>query len=387
MHNAIVLGGHTTALYAVRSFGRANIKVAVVDTVGACEARFSRYCSLFSRIERFEPQALLAKITDVAQQLGSCAIIPTSDSAVRSLSEVFDVLAADHVPLIPPWRITEAAYDKRLTYEMAERCGIPIPLTRFPGSVAAAKEFARELRFPLVIKPTTTARFRSVVGKKALLASNIDDLAAKYRNLSAVIPPAEILMQEFIKGTNRHFWHYGAVFHDGAPYFDYVISRKRQYPIDFGTATHAEIVPVPEVADFGARILREMGFWGPAEVQFKFDEESGRYVLLDVNPRLWKSCAIADLLGVSMPMLAYQLRVGQRPPIPLRESNERLIWRDFLPDLVVALREMLARNLTVGDWLESYRGRLIDGTFARDDFMPGVVLTLLAPWLYLRGMT
>jgi predicted ATP-grasp superfamily ATP-dependent carboligase len=202
-----------------------------------------------------------------------------------------------------------------------------------------------------------------------------------------MIPPAEILMQEFIKGGNRHFWHYGAIFHDGAPYFDYVISRKRQYPIDFGTATHAEIVPVPEVADYGARILREMGFWGPAEVQFKFDEDSGRYVLLDVNPRLWKSCAIADLLAVSMPMLAYQLRIGQQPPIPRRELSERLIWRDFLPDLVVALREMLARNLTVGEWLESYRGRLIDGTFARDDFMPGVALTLLAPWLYLRGMT
>jgi hypothetical protein len=67
--------------------------------------------------------------------------------------------------------------------------------------------------------------------------------------------------------------------------------------------------------------------------------------------------------------------------------SERLIWRDSLSDVVVAFREMLARNLTVREWLESYRGRLIDGTFALDDCMPGVALTLLAPWLYLRGMT
>jgi predicted ATP-grasp superfamily ATP-dependent carboligase len=270
---------------------------------------------------------------------------------------------------------------------MAERCGVPIPLTRYPDSIAAARELARDLRFPVVIKPTTTARFRAVVGKKALLATDAQDLIAKYEKLSAVIPPTEILVQEFIKGSNRHFWHYGAIFHDGAPYFDYVISRKRQYPIDFGTATHAESAPVPEVSDYGARILRELRFWGPAEVQFKFDEEAGRYVLLDVNPRLWKSSAIADLLGVSMPMVAYKLRVGERPPIPQRDLSERLIWRDLLPDLVVALREMFAHNLSFGEWRDSYRGRLIDGTFAHDDLVPGIALALLAPVLYIRGVT
>ena len=124
IHNAIVLGGHTTALYAARSFGRAGAKVAIVDTVGTCEARFSRYCSAFHKVEQFTPEVLLATVNMIARSLGPCAIIPTSDAAVWSLSQILDALPQEHVPLIPPWHITEIAYDKRPTYALAQRCGV-----------------------------------------------------------------------------------------------------------------------------------------------------------------------------------------------------------------------------------------------------------------------
>lgn len=385
-HNIIVLGSHTTALYVVRSFGRLGVKVAIIDTNPFGEARFSKNCVVFAKISHFGHKELKDAIGTISGKLGPCAIFPTTDESVKCLADLIDQLGDDHVAIIPPWSITGQAYDKRATYDLARTCDVPIPNTYYLESTQDIIDIARSCKFPVLVKPTTTVSFRSTFHAKAIAAQNRSDLLCKFERVVEKIDPRSVLVQELIPGVNKHFWHYGAVFNRDQPAFEYVISRKRQYPIDFGTASHAEIVDNPEVAELGARILTAMGFSGPVEVQFKYDERTNMYMLLDVNPRFWKSCAIADLLGVNMPLLAYELQIGKAADAVAQITDQRLIWFDILPDIVVSAREILSGTLSLREWLASYRGRRIEATFSRDDVWPGIVLALMAPISYLKGI-
>ena len=288
-HNVIVLGSHTTALYVVRCLGRYGAKVVVVDTHLRGEARFSRYCNAFVKIERFATDELLVAIDGIAKTLGPCAIFPSNDEAAKALSQGIDSLPEKHIAIVAPWQTTLKAYDKRLTYDLAQASNVPMPKTHYVDTNSDIDLVATQCEFPVLVKPTTTAEFRSTFGTKAIGAANATDLRSKFERITKKIQPSDLLIQEFVPGSKKHFWHYGAVFNGQEALVEYVISRKRQYPIDFGTASHAEIKNKPAVVELGARILAAMDFVGPAEVQFKNDRRNDTYQLLDVNPRFWKS--------------------------------------------------------------------------------------------------
>ena len=158
-HNVIVLGSHTTALYIVRSLGRSGAKVAVVDTNSLGEARFSTYCHSFTKIERFTTEAVIDAIQRVSKKLGPCAIYPTNDEAVRSLSQGIDSIGDDNVAIVPPWPTTFKAYDKHATYELAQSVGVPVPRTFYLNKRQDIADIARECEFPVLIKPTIISRW------------------------------------------------------------------------------------------------------------------------------------------------------------------------------------------------------------------------------------
>jgi predicted ATP-grasp superfamily ATP-dependent carboligase len=384
-HNVIVLGSHTTALYIVRSLGRCGAKIVVIDAHYHGEARFSKYCSKFEKIERFDTDRVIAAINRVSETFGPCAIFPSNDEAAKALSQGLESIADDHVAVIAPWPITLSAYDKRSTYEFAKACDVPMPRTYHLDSNHEIDDVSRQCEYPVLIKPTTTAEFRATFGSKAIGAETAEELKSRFARVIEKIEPSELLIQEFVPGTNRHFWHYGTVFKGKEALVEYVISRRRQYPIDFGTASHAEIVDNAEVQELGARILAEMEFVGPAEVQFKYDKRNGTYKLLDVNPRFWKSCAIAELLGINMPLLAYELFANKAVQQAQVSHDGKLVWFDLLPDIVVSAADIMAKRTTFREWRDSYTGRRIEATFARDDWLPGLVLLGLAPYLLIKG--
>jgi predicted ATP-grasp superfamily ATP-dependent carboligase len=240
-HNAIVLGSHTTALYVVRCLGRLGANLAVIDTHHHGEARFSRYCNDFVKIERFSPDELRTAIDEISRKLGACAIFPSNDEAAKALSQSIDSLPQGHLAVIAPWKTTLRAYDKRLTYELALASDIPMPKTFYPEARSDIDAISRDCEYRVLVKPTTTAELRSTFGTKAIGAIDSTELKTRFEKIITRIQPTDLLIQEIVPGTNRHFWHYGAVFNQKKPLVEYVISRKRQYPIDFGTASHAEI--------------------------------------------------------------------------------------------------------------------------------------------------
>ena len=85
-------------------------------------------------------------------------------------------------------------------------------------------------------------------------------------------------------------------------------------------------------------------------------------------------------------MIAYQLRIGEKPDTSFRQPSEPCVWVDIVADLYVSLVSIARGDLTVREWLKSYNGKVVDSTFSREDPVPGLILLLTAPWLVFRGM-
>lgn len=385
-HNIIILGGHTSALYTARSFGRLGSKIGIIDDRSYCEARFSKYCSEFYNIRKFDKPALLNAINRMAEKLGPSAIFPTSDETVKLLSQSKHDLPEHHLAMIPDWATTEIAYDKKKTYALAREHGVSVPETYYPDSLEDVRHIGGQCQFPVIVKPSTTVDFRRVFGKKAVWAKNTEQLESVFQSIAGRIPLPTLSIQEFIAGPNTNFRDYVSCFANGKPAFDCTYTRGRQFPIDFGTATHCNYVHHEELREIGRRLLAATGFWGVSSAQFKYDSERKRHYFFDLNARPWKCIGILETFGINLPLIAYQLRIGVEPDVLFEPPTQPHVWVDLLPDLYVSFRTMISGELTIKDWLASYRGKRIGSTFSRDDPMPGLILLLIAPWLLVRGM-
>ena len=69
----------------------------------------------------------------------------------------------------------------------------------------------------------------------------------------------------------------------------------------------------PRLVDSAGRMLGALGWHGVAMAEFKWDETSNQFWLLEINGRFWGSLPLALAAGVDFPYYLYQLAVGQTP--------------------------------------------------------------------------
>jgi predicted ATP-grasp superfamily ATP-dependent carboligase len=92
----------------------------------------------------------------------------------------------------------------------------------------------------------------------------------------------------------------------------FVQRELRHFPVLDGLSTMQESVWRPDLVERAVTLLREIGWYGLAEVEFMEDPSTGEALLFEVNPRFWASIQLAISCGVDFPYLLYQLAMGQR---------------------------------------------------------------------------
>ncbi len=98
------------------------------------------------------------------------------------------------------------------------------------------------------------------------------------------------------------------------------------YPEPFGVSVRARTVPLPgALASQVAALLRELGWWGIAELQFVQDAD-GRAQLIDLNGRFFGSLALTTAAGPDLPSAWVKVATGQQPVLGGAETGVRYQW-------------------------------------------------------------
>jgi predicted ATP-grasp superfamily ATP-dependent carboligase len=301
--------------------------------------------------------------------LNGWTLYPSADESAATVARQHDQLARHYVLTTPPWEIFRWAYDKSLTYEIADRLGLPYP--RVWTAATAAEAAALPIQFPAILKPAVKQEFNKLTAAKAWRIDDAAELTTRFDEAAGLVGAEHLLIQELVAGGGDAQFSVATICEEGQLLATVVARRTRQYPPDFGRAsTFVETIDRPEIVEPAARLLREIRFTGLVEVEFKQDPRDGSYKLLDVNPRVWGWHTLCQRAGVDFPYLAWRLARGES--VPQAQSAPGFRWLRLSTDLPTSLREMARGRLTPRTYLASLRGPRESAIFARDDPRPGL---------------
>jgi biotin carboxylase len=253
-------------------------------------------------------------------------------------------------PRAEPWQARLLGDKHALVEHMAAR-GIGVPAQRRLrlDDDADVDADVRALGYPLVVKGDVGSggrRVRIVEDRAAL-----DDAVHRARALGGAWA-----LQAYVPGPTYLF---GGLFRGGAPVRIYAAEKLEQHPPRTGGAIHLRSTADAALVDAGLRTMRELAWTGFASADL-MRRADGRYVLLEVNPRLWGSLAGAASAGVDLFTPFAALLAGEAPPADLAYAADRdcLIFPRYLNSAAhrtlagvrQALRDL--RGAQGRDWLD-----------------------------------
>jgi predicted ATP-grasp superfamily ATP-dependent carboligase len=380
---AVVVGGDYQGLGIARSLGRRGIPVCVLDDERSI-ARFSRYTARAVRVANLRDEhetieTLLA--VGEAHGLEGWVFFPTREETVAALSRHRDRLEQHFRIPTAGWEVVRWAWDKRNTYRRAEELGIPTPRTWYPRSADDVRDIDAE--GPFAVKPAIKEHFFYATKAKAWRAETRAELPQLVERALGIVGREEVIVQELVPGDGRHQFAYCALFKHGEALATMTCRRRRQHPPEFGrSSTYVETVDAPEIESLSERFLRDIGYYGLAELEYKVDPRDGRPKLLDVNARTWGYHSLGQRAGVDFPALLYADQLGKR--FEPRRAEVGVRWVRLATDIPTGLLEMARGRLGCRAYLRSLLSADTEAVFDRRDPLPSLAETLLIPYLALR---
>lgn len=340
MRVLITDGNFKHTLAAVRSLGRRGIEVTSLSHLPLSLSSHSRYCTRQIRAPNPEKDPSFAQfVLDLVQRESFDVLLPISFAAVMQLSAIREDLERYvHTPL-PAASALAIAGSKDRTMELAEEIGVPLPRTYYPQGEDDLKAIGDAVSFPVVVKGSEESGY---VG----YANSQKELIEQYRKIQRYSP----IVQEYITGDGYGFF---ALYNHGSPRAIFMHRRIREYPVTGGPSSCAESVYDPHLRDLGLRMLDALDWHGVAMVEFKKDQRTGEYVLMEINPKFWGSLGISIAAGVDFPYLTCRLLMdGDIEPVETYRIGLRYRWV-FPQDLFHAMTNPSAIPVFLKDFFDS----------------------------------
>lgn len=361
------------AVPIVRSLGRQGIDVVAGDSTRWSMAFLSKYCVQGvvypSPIET--PHRFVEWLIEHLKRHRYDALFPIDERTMgpvtrhrEELERYTAVPVVDHATYLK-------ARDKAETIRAAMDLGIPCPQTHFISSLNEVKGLAERVKPPLVIKPRCSQGSRGIVYVRPP-----DDVYFHYRRVHAQHPFP--LIQEFIPSGGDALGVEVLLSRDSEPRAAFAHRRLREYPISGGPSTLREGIRAPELVEMSLELLRALGWFGVAMVEFKVDPRDGTPKLMEINPKFWGSIQLPIASGVNFPYLLYRLATeGDIEPGDGYSAGVRCRW--LLPGDILNFLSNPDRFRLRPSFFQFRRPDLHYDILSRDD--PGPVFGMFVSYL------
>jgi carbamoyl-phosphate synthase large subunit len=207
-----------------------------------------------------------------------------------------------------PLHVIDRAEDRQLFKECVERAGLRVPRSQ----TITALDQLRGLTAPAVVRPAFT-----LGGHGGGFAETDDGLRAQIERGLRESPIGQVLVEESVRGWDEFELE---VVRDRADNVVIVCSIENLDPMGVHTGDSVTVAPqmtlpdeaYQELRDAGARVIREVGVeCGGSNIQFARDRESGEIRVIEMNPRVSRSSALASkATGYPIAKVAAKLAVG-----------------------------------------------------------------------------
>lgn len=193
-----------------------------------------------------------------------------------------------------PANSIERAEDRELFKEMCESIGEPVIPSEITYSIDEAKKAAQDIGYPVVLRPAFT--LGGTGGGFANNEKELEDIAINAFNLS---PVHQVLIEKSVKGYKEIEFE---VMRDGTDRAITICGMENVDPVGVHTGDSIVVAPILSLNDHdlkmlnesAIKIIRELKIEGGCNVQFALHPETSEYFLIEVNPRVSRSSALAS---------------------------------------------------------------------------------------------
>lgn len=315
---AFLFPDNLAALATCRELGKAGIQTTVLGSKPG-PAAYSRHSRFVRTPDLYAaPGDLVSAIVERARACDVAPVLfPTEDAALLVAEHFHDRLAGRvQLPHPAPGLITEIL-DKRRLHAAADRTGLASPRLLVPAADADVGELdALAAEGSWLAKPP--CRYLLEDGRRVRTfleaTGGAKAVAGDLRSSLAFVRRAgfEPILQERVPGPFEELVSVGlAIDREGHVLRSFTARKRCEYPEPFGDGLIVEVIRDPGITEIAARLLRDIGYWGICDVEFKCDPRDGRFKLLDANPRVWLWHGLGALVDAPMALSAYALATGE----------------------------------------------------------------------------
>lgn len=203
------------------------------------------------------------------------------------------------------------AEDRELFKELCEELGEPVLPSRVAGTVGEAVMAAREIGYPVVIRPAFT-----LGGTGGGFADSEAEFMELIRNALAVSPVHQALIEKSVRGFKEIEYE---VIRDANDTAITVCNMENLDPVGIHTGDSIVVCPSQTLTnkeyqmlrDSALKMIRALKIEGGCNVQFALDPRSFQYYLIEVNPRVSRSSALASKAsGYPIARVSAKISVG-----------------------------------------------------------------------------
>ena len=252
-------------------------------------------------IEKERPDALLPTLG------GQTALNVSVELAESGVLDTYNVeLIGAKLPAI------QKAEDRALFKQAMEKIGLSVPTSGIAHSLQEAIGLIDGIGFPAIIRPAFT-----LGGTGGGIAYNIEEYQKMVTAGLALSPINELLIEESIIGWKEFELE---VMRDGGDNVVIICSIENVDPMGVHTGDSITVAPIQTLTDkeyqlmrdAAIKIIREIGVdTGGSNIQFAVDPKTGKQVVIEMNPRVSRSSALASkATGFPIAKIAAKLAVG-----------------------------------------------------------------------------
>ena len=188
----------------------------------------------------------------------------------------------------------ERAEDRELFKELCQSIGEPVIPSEITYSIEEAKEAAARIGYPVVLRPAFT-----LGGTGGGFANNDEELTEIGLNAFKLSPVRQVLVEKSVKGYKEIEFE---VMRDSNDHAITICGMENIDPVGVHTGDSLVVAPIMTLSDHdlkmlndsAIKIIKELKIAGGCNVQFALDPHSSNYYLIEVNPRVSRSSALAS---------------------------------------------------------------------------------------------
>lgn len=365
---AIVFNCAYNGLSIIQELGRRGVDVHALDSfrnVGTT-SRYATYHSCPN--PTMDEEEFVEYLLDLAPEFDDKPVlIPTNDHWAAAIAHHRDRLTGPYHPCVVDGETIDLLLNKDKFGEWANEQGHPVPRSWTADQLSEIPDDA----FPVAAKPsdatgvpdmmfdskiallynklfgdsekeTMTERERKVANRlsetRLKVIESRDELNIFTAEFADVLD--HFVIQEYVRGMSDQMYTVGVYANQGEIKGLFTGRKVRGYPPDIGDCKVGQVEDVPDHAVATVeQMCDELEYHGIAEFEFKQDEQTDEFYLIEVNPRSWSWIGITPACGASLPWMAYADLSGAEEINFKRSSRDEgsVVWIKAFEDILNSL--------------------------------------------------